>query len=172
LFQNLCRLPEYTNIKNYGPVSLLSFLSKTLERAIANQLSSYLSSNNLLDPQQSGFKKAHSTEMALARAWRAALVLILLDRSAAFDTVNHQILLATLAEPGIAESAVSWFTSYLSIPCTIETGDPQGSVLGPLLFSLYTRSLGSVITKHGFSYHCYADDTYCYFSLSPHLTKP
>ena len=54
-----------TEIQNYRPVSLLSFLSKTLERAIANQMSSYLSSNNLLDPHQSGFKKAHSTETAL-----------------------------------------------------------------------------------------------------------
>uniref|UniRef100_A0A8C5B8I2 Reverse transcriptase domain-containing protein n=1 Tax=Gadus morhua TaxID=8049 RepID=A0A8C5B8I2_GADMO len=170
-----------TDIQNYRPVSLLSFLSKTLERAVANQLSPYLSSNHLLDPHQLGFKKAHSTETALlavteslcaARASSLSSVLILLDLSAAFDTVNQQILLATLAELGIAESALSWFTSYLtnrtyqvtwngslSKPCMLETGVPQGSVPGPLLFSLYTRSLGSVIASHGFSYHCYADDT-------------
>uniref|UniRef100_A0A8C5D126 Reverse transcriptase domain-containing protein n=1 Tax=Gadus morhua TaxID=8049 RepID=A0A8C5D126_GADMO len=173
-----------TDIQDYRPVSLLSFPSKTLERAVANQLSSYLSSNNLLDPHQSGFKKAHSTETALlavteslraARASSLSMVLILLDLSAAFDTVNHQILLAAL---GIAESALSWFTSYLtkrtyqvtwngslSKPCTLETGVPQGSVLGPLLFSLYTRSLGSVIASHGFSYHCYADDTQLFLSF-------
>jgi hypothetical protein len=98
-------------------------------------------------------------------------VLILLDLSAAFDTVNHQIFLATLAELGIADSALSWFRSYLtnktyqvtwngslSKPCTLETGVPQGSVLGPLLFPLYTRSLGSVTTSHGFPYHYFADD--------------
>ena len=89
------------------------------------------------------------------------------------STLNCQILLATLGELGIADSALSWFKSYLtnhtyqvtsngslSKPCTLDdTGVPQCSVLGPLLFSLYTRSLGSVITSQSFSYHCYADDT-------------
>ena len=116
------------------------------------------------------------------RATRASFlssVLILLDLSAAFDTVNHEILLATLAELGIANSALSWFTSYLtnrtyqvtwngslSEPCSADTGVPQGSVLGPLPFSLYIRSLSSVITSHGFSYHCYADNTQLFLSFS------
>lgn len=156
---------------------------------MSTQLTSYLSLNNLLDPHQSGFKTAHSTETALlavseslraARASSLSSVLILLDLSAAFDTVNHQILLSTLAELGIAGSALSWFTSYLtdrtyqvtwngslSRSCILDTGVPQGSVLGPLLFSLYTRSLGSVITSHGFSYHCYADDTQLFLSFPP-----
>ena len=107
-------------------------------------------------------------------------VLILLNLSSAFDTVNHQILLSTLAELGITDSALTWFTSYLtnrtfqvtwngslSKPCFMETGVPQGSVLGLLLFPLYTRSLGSAITLHGFSYHCYADDTHLFFSFHP-----
>jgi len=115
---------------------------------------------------------AVSESLRDARSPSLSSVLILLDLSAAFDTVNQQILLSALAELGIAGTALSWFTSYLtdriyqvtwnsslSRPCTLDTEVPQGSVLGPLLFSSYTRYLGSVITSNGFSYHCNADNT-------------
>ena len=94
--------------------------------------------------------------------------------------MNHQILLSTLSELGISGAAQAWIASYLtgrsyqvawresvSSPRALTTGVPQGSVLGPLLFSLYTKSLGSVITSHGLSYHCYADDTQLIFSFPP-----
>ncbi|XP_049330258.1 uncharacterized protein LOC111194348, partial [Astyanax mexicanus] len=110
------------DVGNYRPVSLLSFLSKVLERAVYNQLSLFLTQNNLQDPNQSGFKPAHSTETALiavteklhaAKATNLSSVLILLDLSAAFDTVNHSILLSILTSLGITGSAWQWFASYL-----------------------------------------------------------
>ncbi|KAK3525429.1 hypothetical protein QTP86_031555 [Hemibagrus guttatus] len=178
-----------SDFSNYRPVSLLSFLSKILERVVCNQLSDYLMQNNLHDPNQSGFKAAHSTETALfavteklhaARSAKLSLVLILLDLSAAFDTVNHKTLLSTLRSLGICGTAWEWFASYLdgrsyqvkwkgltSAPRRLSTGVPQGSVLGPLLFSLYTHSLGKVTSSHGFSYHCYADDTQLIFPFPP-----
>ncbi|KAK3569878.1 hypothetical protein QTP86_006753 [Hemibagrus guttatus] len=178
-----------SDISNYRRVSLLSFLSKILERVVCNQLSDYLMQNNLHDPNQSGFKAAHSTETALlavteklhaARSAKLSSVLILLDLSAAFDTVNHNTLLSTLRSLGICGTAWEWFASYLdgrsyqvtwkgltSAPRRLSTGVPQGSVLGPLLFSLYTHSLGKVISSHGFSYHCYADDNQLIFSFPP-----
>ena len=108
---------DSADIRNYRHVSLLSF------HAVANQNSPLLSQNNLLDPNQSGFRTAHSTVMALltltmslcaARAWSHSSVLILLHLSYTFDTVNHQILLSTLVELGIANFDLTWFTSYLT----------------------------------------------------------
>ncbi len=176
-------------LENYRPVSLLPFIAKSLERVVFNQLSLFLAQNNILDNNQSGFRSGHSTETALlsvtealrlARAASKSSVLILLDLSAAFDTVNHQILMSILRKMGFSGTALLWFESYLSDRSfrvswrgevsksqLLATGVPQGSVLGPLLFSIYMSSLGSVIQKHGFSYHCYADDTQLYFSFQP-----
>ncbi len=176
-------------LDNYRPVSLLPFVAKTLERVVFNQLSLFLSQYNKLDAKQSGFRSGHSTETALlsvtealrvAKADSKSSVLILLDLSAAFVTVNHQILLSTLSSLGITGIPLRWFESYLtgrsfrvawggevSKAHQLVTGVPQGSVLGPLLFSTYTTSLGPIMQAHGFSYHCYADDTHLYLSFQP-----
>ncbi|KAK3507406.1 hypothetical protein QTP70_019645, partial [Hemibagrus guttatus] len=123
---------------------------------------------------------AVTEKLHAARSAKRSSVLILLDLSAAFDTVNHKTLLSTLRSLGICGTAWEWFVFYLdghshqvtwkgltSAPHRLSTGVPQGSELGTLLFSLYTHSLGKVISSHGFSYHCYADDTQLIFSIPP-----
>ncbi len=117
--------------------------------------------------------------LRLARVDSKSSILILLDLSAAFDMGNHHLLTSLLAK-GISGTTLQWFESYLSDRSIkvswrgevsksqhLTTGVPQGSVLGPLLFSVYMASLGSVIQKYGFSYHCYADDTQLYLSFHP-----
>ena len=110
--------------KNYRPVSNLSYLSKLLERVVAEQLVSHLDSNNYLDKFQSAYRIGFSTETALLKVVNDALVtvnsgnlvlLVLLDLSAAFDTINHNLLLERLTSiSGIKENALKWFSSYLT----------------------------------------------------------
>ena len=176
-------------LKNYRPVSNLPFLSKVIEKVIATQLQHHLSTNNLLEEYQSAYRPHHSTESALVRVQhdilsvlgsRKAVLLVLVDLSAAFDTVDHDLLLDILWSLGIRTSALQWFASYLcdrhqfvqiratkSATRHVPWGVPQGSVLGPLLFTIYTASLGKLLSSLDMQYHFYADDTQVYLSFSP-----
>ena len=175
-------------LKNYRPVSNLPFLSKVIEKVVLSQLLQHLNANNLLGVYQSAYRAGHSTETALLKIVNDCLlalddgkvsVLTLLDLSAAFDTISHDILLQTLASFGIQDTALEWFMSYLhnrsqivavkgarSEPQHLSVGVPQGSVLGPLLFAVCTQALGSLLHSLGVSYHIYADDTQIYLTTA------
>ena len=157
-------------------------LSKLLERLVARQLRDYLNSANLLPQLQSGFRPDHLTETAVLQVPSDILqavdhgdlsALVLLDLSAAFDTVDHEILLQRLRVTfGIHDTVHQWFQSHLhgrtqyvrrglknSSKVRLTCGVPQGSVLGPLLFILYTTDLIPLIEDTSLSPHLYADNT-------------
>ena len=137
---------------------------------------------------QSAYRCNHSTETALLRIKhdfhksfdsKSGTVLVLLDLKSAFDTVDHAIMLEGLhSNYAISGLALQWFRSYLadrhfsvcvrnetSDKCPLKYGVPQGSVLGPLLFTLYIKPLGDVIRRHNVKFHIYADDIQMYLVL-------
>ena len=168
-------------MKHYRPVSNLPFLSKVLERIVLKQFLQHLQSHSLLEPFKSAYRKCHSTETALLRVVNDLLqasdrgcvsVLSLLDQSAAFDTIGHNILITRLRSTfGCSGMVVEWSISYLSCrtqfvfvghesgPSVLKCGVPQSSVLGPLLFTLYTHPLSTVICQSGIPYNFFADDS-------------
>ena len=143
-------------LKNYRPVSNLPYISKIVEKVVDARLQKHLQDNQLYEPMQSAYRPAHSTETALVRVTndllctidnQQAVILILLDLSAAFDTVDHNILLQRLHEEiGVCWVPLQWFESYLtgrkqaiasnktsSSECDLIYGVPHGSVLGPIM---------------------------------------
>lgn len=173
---------------DYRPISILPALSKALEHIVHNHISAYLANHDLLNRYQSGFRRNHSTCTALTKITddvreamdkRQATILVLLDFSHAFDSVDIDILLDTLKYLHFSDSALLWLSSYLrdrqqcvydndgnsSTWRSKDTGVPQGSILGPLLFSLYINTISSSLTYC--RYHLYADDLQLYIHDTP-----
>ena len=183
---------DHEKPNNYLPISLLTVLSKLCERIALNQLMPYLVENNRLSAHQRGNKKWYSTETSLihtsdriltASDQKKTSAVVLLDMSKAFDSVSHDILVNKLQDLGLSPSTIQWFRSYLSDryqavrintaisePLLMRSGVPQGSILGPLLFTVYATDLPS-IPKHC-STDCYVDDTKLLMSFQAKDCEP
>ena len=173
---------EKSNVSNLRPVSLLPLPTKIIERIVHDRVMFHLERNNLLEINQGGFRKNHSTMDTIAKFSndifnginkRELTVACFIDLAKAFDTVNHKILLKKLEMLGITGNLKKLFENYLTNRkqmTTIENkssnlrditcGVPQGSILGPMLFLMYVNDLSSIVKNC--KYQLYAEDTVIY----------
>ena len=150
---------DKNNLNNYRPISQLPVFSKLLERVVSQQIIKHIERHSLLHPNQSAYVPHRSTETALTRinndilANNSGTIIIFLDMSAAFDTLNHRTLINRLVIIGFRDDALNWLKSYItarswyvtigkmkSKNVHLDYGVPQGSVLGPILFNIYSPS--------------------------------
>ena len=179
-------------LKSYRPVANIKFIGKVIEKAASCQVIEYVSNNNLGEIYQSAYKAHHSTETALLQVKNyimdsldsgKAVLLVLLDMTAAFDTVDHAILTNRLQSRfGVTGSAIEWFRSYLkdrrmkvminndmSVEHVLNYSVPQGSIVGPQGFIMYTHPVGDIIRKYNIVFHSYADDTQLLCKFDPKI---
>uniref|UniRef100_A0A1B6LG11 Reverse transcriptase domain-containing protein n=1 Tax=Graphocephala atropunctata TaxID=36148 RepID=A0A1B6LG11_9HEMI len=177
-----------TSVENYRPISILPTISKIIEKILLNQLITHLSTHDILTAQQHGFFRGRSTTTALVQLTEfiidqleegTTVTAMLLDFSKAFDSLNHTLLLQKVSYMGIRGISQNWLASYLkdrqqlvevnystkntslkarSSLRHINTGVPQGSILGPVLFILLTNDLPSYLCNWAQAM-LYADDT-------------
>ena len=181
--------PQHRHKSHYQPISNLTFFSKLIEKIILNQLMNHFRTNNLLPNYQSAYRANHSTGSVILNLCDNILqnveknintAMVALDLSAAFDTVNHRILLEILTKYyGIQGLALQWIKSYLANrqfqvqiedefleAKKIDFSVPQGSFLGPILFTCYASTLQEFFTISN-SLTGYADDHSFIKSFSP-----
>ena len=176
---------------NTRPISLLPILSKVCERSAHSQFVDFLDSNDIISCGQSGNRKHFSTETAMLYYTNELLknmdgkkisIIVLLDMSKAFDSIRHDLLLLKRHKAGLSDGALAWFKSYLSQrnqvvrienalykPLPLSVGVAHGSILGPVLFTLYINDLITVPKQ------CqvlgYVDDTKIFLAVPPsHLS--
>ena len=183
----LAKTDDVSSVEDLRPISILSTLSKIFEKVLYKQLFEFDNNNNIIDQYLSGFRRGRSTAIALTRITDDILrgidnneitAVALLDFSKTFDTISHDVMCAKLKYYGLSTIAVALITSYLSNRqqmvlfnnersnlFQILSGVPQGSVIGILLFSIYTTDILRS-TKYC-KVQAYADDTQVYISFSP-----
>ena len=181
------------DVTNFKSDSNLPFLSKLIEKCVNYQITEYVHTNQLFCAFQSSYRCHHSCETAMVKVHnnvvsmldaKLNVILLLFDYSAAFDTVNHDILLAKLRDKySFSGTVFAWFASYfsnrryivkinqsLSRDVALFSGVRQGSILVPVLFNLYFQESDLLAKSHDFNIHLYADDMQCYCGVDRNVS--